>query len=100
MTAALDVADRLRALAERVRRNVPRRRDPERFHMEAHEIARALLDMAGQASDQAITDRVNRSTPTAAPAQKSTLGRTIVGRETVNGRTVLIQRRKSFAVHV
>ena len=29
-----DVAAELRALADRVRRNVPHRRDPERFHTE------------------------------------------------------------------
>jgi hypothetical protein len=29
-----DVAAKLRAIVERVRRNVPHRRDPERFHIE------------------------------------------------------------------
>lgn len=39
--------EKLRDLAQRVRRNVPDRHDPERFHGEKDEIARELEDMAG-----------------------------------------------------
>jgi hypothetical protein len=41
-----DLAVCLRALAERVRRNVPLRRDPERFHVEKSCIAQDLEHLA------------------------------------------------------
>jgi hypothetical protein len=46
-----DVAAELRALALRVRHNVPDRHDPERFHVEKSEIERKLGSIAARYED-------------------------------------------------
>jgi hypothetical protein len=82
-----DAAEQLRALAERVRRNVPRRRDPERFHMESSEIARGILDIAGTLS----FDRE--------PApRKAASGRLATEVTIIGGRRIVVQSRKPFAI--
>jgi hypothetical protein len=48
-----DLAAKLRALAERVRRNVPLRRDPERFHIEKSCIAQDLEHLANRLDERA-----------------------------------------------
>lgn len=46
-------AEALRVLAHRVRRLCPHHRDPERFHMDKDEVARALLRLAREREDRA-----------------------------------------------
>ncbi|HEX4237715.1 MAG TPA: hypothetical protein VHZ64_07230 [Xanthobacteraceae bacterium] len=50
-----DVAEQLRALARRVRHNVPHHRDPERFHVEKSEIEHALGRLAAHSTSGAFS---------------------------------------------
>lgn len=82
---SVDLAAELRALASRVRRNLPDRHDPERFHEELSEIAHCLGALA------------NGLRPIG-PAPK---GRPEVVTTVVNGRRIAVQRQRlPFAIFV
>jgi hypothetical protein len=82
-----DAADQLRALALRVRHNLPGRHDPEKFHIEKSEIERTLLRIAAK------FDGRNR------PSAKSQ--RAVVTTEVIAGRRVIVQRpRMPFAIFI
>jgi hypothetical protein len=84
-----DVAAELRALASRVRRNVPDRHKPERFHEEVSEIAHALHDIAAK---MGVTPGVAKPKPSRRQVVISTL---------VNGRRITVQKpRPSFAIFI
>lgn len=93
-----DVAAKLRALAARVRNNLPRRNDPERFHIEKDEIARELLSLA--VPFEAMSDREQRQ----AEAVRVTKGQRvqiITGATVINGKRVTVQRRRMpFAISI
>jgi hypothetical protein len=82
-----DAAEQLRALALRVRHNLPRRRDPEKFHVEKSDIEKALVTLANKLDG--TTER--RSKPR----------RVVVTTKVIAGRRVIVQRpRMPFAVFV
>jgi hypothetical protein len=83
------VAIELRDLAGRVRRNLPRRIDPERFHVELDAIARRLLDLSTElcGREPERSERV---------VIKRRLVRTTA---IVKGKRVVVERRRPFAVH-
>lgn len=92
-----DVAAKLRALADRVRRNLPMNGDPERFHLEKSEIARAIINMAIR-----IEAKLAPVAPVK-PMPRNAKGRTIIRTSTmvIGGRAVTVQqRRPSYAIHV
>jgi uncharacterized protein (DUF2252 family) len=77
-----DLAAKLRALAERVRRNVPLRRDPERFHVEKSCICQDLEHLAEQferPTDPQITVSRQRRTITS---------------EVIGGRRVTVKHKR------
>lgn len=88
-----DVAAELRALSDRVRRNVPHRRDPERFHTEKSCIVQDLEALAGVFEDRAIKPEkleVNRTrrpvlTNRVHRAPRSSCGRTARARAIFHG---------------
>lgn len=98
---AIDAAEQLRALASRVRRNVPVSGDPERFHMEASEIAHDLVLVAEQIVPSTLADRRTRDrTESQMRPVSPTLGRTVITTTVIAGRRVAVQRRRlPFAVH-
>ncbi len=91
-----DVAAELDVLASRVRRmSPPLARQPERFHEERSDIAKNLADLA------------RRLFPRGRPASGVTVdvsdirrGRIVTTSQTVNGRRIVVQKRRSFAVYV
>jgi hypothetical protein len=91
----VDVAAGLRALADRVRRNIPLNSDPERFHEEKSEIARGLIDIA-----EGVSPGGRRaSVPVAVEVSEKRRGRVVAHSVVlVNGRRVTVQaRRMPFA---
>lgn len=48
----VDLADTVRQLADRVARNEPQHRDPERFHLEKSDIAHQLRAVASKIKEQ------------------------------------------------
>jgi hypothetical protein len=76
-----DVAAELRALSDRVRRNVPHRRDPQRFHTEKSCIVQDLEALANRLDDRAANpakltvSRINRDR-----------SRTTISNESIGGR--------------
>ena len=97
-----DAAAKLRALAKRVRHNVPRSGDPERFHIELSEIARGIGVLADEIG-QATYDDTRESPVTAGQGRKPTAGRvhTTMSTVVVAGRRVAVQRRRMpFAIFV
>lgn len=99
MTPA-DAAAALRALVDRVRRNVPLNADPERFHLEKSEIARGLLDLADAIAPGSIRQgRVDGARPK--PPVVAGRRRVTVTTEIIAGRVVAVQRRRMpFSVYV
>lgn len=86
---AADLAAELRALAKRVRRNLPLSRNPEKFHEEISGISRALEALAGQAAPAPRDQKPDR------PLRQVTASRVI------NGRRVMVQsHRAAFAIFV
>jgi hypothetical protein len=86
------VAEELRTLATRVRRNVPCARDPERFHEEASGIAHRLTVIAEALKATTVAER-RRNTDFAVPKAATSV--------VVNGRTVRVQRgRLPYRIHV
>jgi hypothetical protein len=55
-----DLAAKLRALADRVRRNVPLRHDPEHFHVEKACLCQDLEYLASQIEEQGVNLTINR----------------------------------------
>jgi hypothetical protein len=55
-----DLAAKLRALAERVSRNVPLRRDPERFHVEKYCICQDLEHLASECEEKQERLKIDR----------------------------------------
>lgn len=81
-----DLAAELRALEERVQRNVPHRRDPERFHVEKSCIAQDLSRLADR------FERGGAERPAVRPRAPQVV-------EYIAGRRVVIQtRRMPFAI--
>ena len=86
-----DLAAQLRALASRVRANLPRRSDPEQFHVEKDDIAKALLTIAN-----AIEGRSDRSYESYANARRVVV---TTQSEVIGGKRVTVQRRRlPFAI--
>ncbi len=84
-----DVADALRALAQRVRQNVPHRRDPERFHVEKSCIAQDLARLA---------EGIEVGSP---PPRRRTPRRVVVTTEVIAGRRIIVQKpRMPFSIFV
>lgn len=93
----VDVAATLRALVDRVRRNVPLGGDPERFHLEKSEIARRMLDLADALAPDERPARSNEPAKARVPGRRQVIVSTMV----VAGRTVAVQRRRApFAIHI
>lgn len=98
MTAP-DAAEQLRALAGRVRRNVPRSGDPERFHIEASEIARGLIDIAEGLRPSTHAERTQGRMGDIRDDKTKTGPIPCI--PTASGRRVALQQtRKPFAIHV
>jgi hypothetical protein len=86
-----DVAASLRALADRVRRLVPHRRDPERFHVDKSCITQDLEELAAECDGiRPETRRIG------VPSRLVTTTITTLR----NGRRVQVQHRQPFAIHV
>jgi hypothetical protein len=83
-------------LASRERRmSPPLARYPERFHEERSEIAH---DIAGLA--RRVAPRTRRATSIAVDISEGRRGRIVVAAQTINGKRVMVQRRRAFAVYV
>jgi hypothetical protein len=89
-----DVAAKLRAIVERVRRNVPHRRDPERFHVEKSCVCQDLERIAEALDPKPINH--TRGLPIVARVRP---GRVSITTETIAGRRVIVQRaRMPFSI--
>lgn len=98
-----DAADKLRALASRVRRNLPLNSDPERFHVEMSVIARAILDVADELDPTARRGRPDQGRDQPERPTSAGKGRVVVTTHTlvVAGKSIAVQRRRlPFSVHV
>lgn len=85
-----DVAADLRALAQRVRYNLPHRHNPEQFHIEKSEIERALRTIANRLDGTSERKAAKRA------ARAPVLTTEIIG-----GRRIAVQRtRKPFSIFV
>jgi hypothetical protein len=86
-----DVGAKLRAIVERMRRNVPHRRDPERFHVEKSCLAQDLERIADELELDAVNHNV--SVTRTRPRELS------ITTELIGGRRIIVQRpRKLFAI--
>jgi hypothetical protein len=94
-----DVAAELDVLASRVRRLPPPMRagNPDRFYEERSEIAHDLARLARR-----IAPRTGRSTPVEVKLSEGRRGRVSVvnGFQIINGRRIVVQKRRSVAVYV
>ena len=91
-----DVATELDVLASRVRwMSPPLARYPERFHEERSEIAH---DIAGLA--RRVAPRSRRAHAVEVDISEGRRGRIVVATQTINGKRVMVQRRRAFAVYV
>jgi len=92
-----DVAAELDVLASRVRRLPPPRRpgNPNRFHEERSDIAKDLADLARR-----VAPRNRPASGVAVDVSDIRRGRIITTGQTVNGRRIMVQKRRPFAVYV
>jgi hypothetical protein len=113
-----DIAARLRAIVERVRHNVPHRRDPECFHVEKSCLAQIADELELGAVNHVPVTRTrppsplsssvaggsinhDRALPYRAYRSDTRLGRGTITTETIAGRRVIVQRaRMPFAIYV
>jgi hypothetical protein len=90
------VAAELNVLASRVRRmSPPLARHPERFHEERSDIAHDLAELARR-----VAPRSRRATAVEVDISERRRGRIVVVTQTINGKRVVVQRRRAFAVYV
>jgi hypothetical protein len=90
------VAAELDVLASRVRRmSPPLASNPNRFHEERSEIAHDLADLARRIAPRTKGDFSHK-----VEVSDSRRGRIIVATQTINGRRVMVQKRRAFAVFV
>ncbi len=91
-----DVAAELDVLASRVRSmSPPLVRQPERFHEERSEIAHDLAELARE-----VSPRNRPRSAIAVDVSDIRRGRIMTTGLTVNGRRIVVQRRRAFAVYV
>jgi hypothetical protein len=91
-----DVAAELDVLASRVRRmSPPLARNPHRFHEERSDIAHDLAELARR-----VTPRSRRAKAVEVDISEGRRGRIVVATQTINGKRVMVQRRRAFAVFV
>ena len=91
-----DAAAELDVLASRVRRmSPPLARHPERFHEERSDIAKDLAVLARR-----VALRNRPASGVAVDVSDIRRGRIITTDQTVNGRRIVVQRRRAFAVYV
>jgi hypothetical protein len=91
-----DVASELDVLASRVRRmSPPLARQPERFHEERSDIAKAIAGLA-----RLVCPRGRPASGVAVDVSEIRRGRILTTNQTVNGRRIVVQRRRPFAVYV
>ncbi len=91
-----DVAAELDVLASRVRRlSPPLASNPNRFHEERSDIAKDLADLARE-----VSPRNRPRSPVAVDVSEIRRGRILTTNQTVNGRRMVVQKRRPFAVFV
>ena len=93
---AEDVAASLDVLASRVRRlSPPLASNPNRFHEERSEIAKDIAELARR-----VSPRDRPRSGVAVDVSDIRRGRIITTGQTVNGRRIVVQKRRAFAVFV
>ena len=90
-----DVAAELDVLASRVRRISPLAHNPNRFHEELSEIAKDIADLARR-----VSPRDRPRSGVAVDVSDIRRGRILTTNQTVNGRRIVVQKRRAFAVFV
>ncbi len=91
-----DVASELEVLASRVRRlSPPLASNPHRFHEDRSDIAKDLADLARR-----ICPRGRPTSAVTVDVSDIRRGRIVTTDQTVNGRRIVVQKRRSFAVYV
>jgi hypothetical protein len=91
-----DVATELDVLASRVRRmSPPLPSNPHRFHEERSDIAHDLAELGRR-----VAPRSRRAHAVEVDISEGRRGRIVVATQTINGKRVMVQRRKAFAVFV
>ena len=91
-----DVAAELNVLASRVRRmSPPLASNPNRFHEERSDIAKEIADFARR-----VSPRNRPASGVAVDVSDIRRGRIVTTSQTVNGRRIVVQRRRAFAVYV
>jgi hypothetical protein len=73
----------------------PLARHPERFHEERSEIANDLAELARR-----VAPRSRRTTAIGVDISEGRRGRIVAAAQTINGKRVMVQRRRAFAVYV
>jgi hypothetical protein len=73
----------------------PLARNPHRFHEDKSEIAHDLAELARR-----VAPRSRRATGVKVDISDDRRGRIVVATQTINGKRVMVQRRKAFAVFV
>ena len=90
-----DVAAELDVLASRVRGAPPLPSNPERFHEERSDIAHDIAELARR-----VAPRTRRATAIGFDISEGRRGRIVATVQTINGRRVMVQKRRAFAVFV
>ncbi|MFI5353904.1 MAG: hypothetical protein ACHQZS_13210 [Candidatus Binatales bacterium] len=91
-----DAAAELDVLASHVRRmSPPLARQPERFHEERSDIARDIAELARR-----VAPRNRPASGVAVDVSDIRRGRIVTTDQTVNGRRIVVQKRRPFAVFV
>ncbi len=91
-----DVAAALDVLASRVRRmSPPLARYPDRFHEERSDIAKDIANLARR-----VSPRNRPRSGVTVDVSEIRRGRIITTGQTVNGRRIVVQKRRAFAVYV
>ncbi len=91
-----DVATEFDVLASRVRRmSPPLARYPDRFHEERSEIAHDLPEIARR-----VSPRNRPASGVTVDVSDIRRGRIVTTSQTVNGKRIVVQKRRSFAVYV
>jgi hypothetical protein len=93
---AKDLAASLDVLASRVRRlSPPLASNPHCFHEERSDIANDLTDLARR-----VSPRNRPASGVTVDVSDIRRGRVITTKQTVNGRRIVVQKRRPFAVYV
>ena len=94
-TPQLDLAE-LDVLASRVRRlSPPLASNPNRFDEERSEVAKDIADLARR-----VAPRNRPATGAAVDVSDIRRGRILTTSQTINGRRIVVQKRRAFAVFV